>query len=98
MSALVLHILFVYFLYIDTLSVKYNIRAFSLISKQDRVKRMVRMNDLREEIGMRFSLTGRIVRSQMGWVWMEVGRLPKEAEVMKQPGCRKRVQTTIKMQ
>ena len=72
--------------------------ALVLISKQDRVKRMDRMNDLREEIGMRFSLTGRIVRSQMRWVWMEVGRLPEEAVVMKQPGCGKRGQTTIKMQ
>ena len=51
------------------------------------------MDDLREEIGMQFSLTGRILRNQMMWaghlVQMEEGRLPRRAEMVKQPGHRK---------
>ena len=47
------------------------------------------MNDLREEIGMQFSLMGRIFRS---WILregrlvpMEEGAVPKKAQLMKQP-------------
>ncbi|KAI0241095.1 hypothetical protein LSAT2_001753 [Lamellibrachia satsuma] len=47
-----------------------------------------RMDDLREEIGMQFSLTGRLVRSQMMWAGllmrMEAGRLPKRVEAVKE--------------
>ena len=52
------------------------------------------MDDLREEIGMQFSLTGRLVRSQMMWAGhlmrMEAGRLPKRVEAVKEGGHRKR--------
>ena len=59
-----------------------------------------RINDPREEIGMHFCLTGRIVRSQMMWaghlVRMEVGRLPKRAEVVKQRGRRKKGRSQLR--
>ena len=47
-----------------------------------------RMDDLREEIGMQFSLMGKLVRSQMTWaghlVPMETGWLPpKRADAVK---------------
>ena len=53
------------------------------------------MADLREEIGVLYSLTGRIERSRMMWaghvVWMEESRPPKGADAMMQPdhGIRK---------
>ena len=49
------------------------------------------MNNLRKEVGMQCSLTGRLVRSQMRraghLVWMDEGKL---AEVEKHQGRRKR--------
>ena len=57
-------------------------------------------NDLREEIGMQFSLIGRTVRIWMMWaghlVRMEEGRLSKKAEVMKQPGYRNGVRPQLR--
>ena len=53
-----------------------------------------RMNDLRKEVGMQCSLTGRLVRSRMRWaghvVRMDVSKLAKRAEVEKHQGRRKR--------
>ena len=43
-----------------------------------------RVNDLKEEIGMQFSLTGRTVRSQMLWIGdrrTEEGRLQREQAI-----------------
>ena len=64
-------------------------------------KRSVRVP--REEIGMHFSITGRIVyRQTMGvghMARMEQGQLqavPKRAEAMKQPGRRKRVRPQLR--
>ena len=43
------------------------------------------MNDLRKEVGMQCSLTGRLVRSSMRWaghlVRMDTSKLAKRAEV-----------------
>ena len=61
-----------------------------------RTKRMDRrrMNDLRKEVGMQCSLTGRLVRSRMRWadnlVRMDASKLAKRAEVEKHQGRRKR--------
>ena len=53
-----------------------------------------RMNDLRKEVEMQCSLTGRLVRSRMRWaghlVRMDAGKLAKRAEVEKHRGRRKR--------
>ena len=58
------------------------------------------MNGLREEIGMQFSLTGRIARCRIMWtyhlVWMEDGQLSKKTEAMKEPGCRERVRSQLR--
>ena len=55
-----------------------------------------RMNDLRREVGMQCSLTGRLVRSRMRWaghlVRMDASKLAKRAEVEKHQGRRKRPQ------
>ena len=52
-----------------------------------------RMNDLRKEVGMQCSLTGRLVRSRMRWaghlVRMDASKLAKRAEVEKHQGRRK---------
>ena len=52
-----------------------------------------RMNDLRKEVGMQCSLTGRLVRSRMRWaghlVRMDAGKLAKRADVEKHKGRRK---------
>ena len=56
------------------------------ITKTKRVDRR-RMNDLRKEVGMQCSLTGRLVRSRMRWaghlVRMDASKLAKRAEVEK---------------
>ena len=52
------------------------------------------MNDLRKEVVMQCSLTGRLVRSRMRWaghlVRMDAGKLAKRAEVKKHQGHGKR--------
>ena len=62
------------------------------ITRTKRVDRR-RMNDLRKEVGMQCSLTGRLVRSRMRWaghlVRMDASKLAKRAEVEKQQGRRK---------
>lgn len=59
-----------------------------------------RLNDTREEIGMSFTLTGRIVRHRkMGaghLLRMEEDRLPMKADVMKQPGRSKKGRPQLK--
>ena len=64
-----------------------------LITRTKRVDRR-RMNDLGKEVGMRCSLTGRMVRSRMRWaahlVRMDASTLAKRAEVEKYQGRRKR--------
>ena len=54
------------------------------------------MNDLRKEVGMQCSLTGRLVRSRMRWdghlVRMDASKLAKGDEAEKHQGCRKRPQ------
>ena len=63
------------------------------VCKNKRVDR-TRMNDLRKEVGMQCSLTGRLVRSWMRWaghlVRIDAGKLTKRAEVEKHKGHRKR--------
>ena len=63
------------------------------ITRTKRVDRR-RMNDLRKEVGMQCSLTGRLVRSRMRWadhlVRMDASKLAKRAEVEKHQECRKR--------
>ena len=63
------------------------------ITRTKRVDRR-RMNDLRKEVGMQCSLTGRLVRSRMRWaghlVRMDASKLAKRAEVEKHQGRRKR--------
>ena len=58
------------------------------------------MNDLREDIGMQLSLTGRAVRSRVVCaghsVRMEENRIHKKAEAMKQPGRRNRGRPQLK--
>ena len=58
-----------------------------------------RMNDLRKEVGIKCSLTERLVRSSMRWaghlVRMDAGKLAKRAEVEKQQQCRKRAAAEI---
>ena len=53
-----------------------------------------RMNDLRKEVGIQCSLTGRLVRSRMRWaghlVRMDTSKLAKRAEVEKHQRRRKR--------
>ena len=65
------------------------------ITRTKRVDRR-RMNDLRKEVGMQCSLTGRLVRSRMRWaghlVRMDASKLAKRAEVEKHQGRRKRPQ------
>ena len=57
------------------------------ITRTKRVDRR-RMNDLRKEVRMQCSLTGRLVRSRMRWagylVRMDASKLAKRAEVEKQ--------------
>ena len=52
------------------------------------------MNDLRKEVWMQCSLTGRLVRSRMRWtghlVRMDASKLAKRAEVETHQGCSKR--------
>ena len=63
------------------------------ITRTKRVDRK-RMNDLRKEVGMQCSLTGRLVRNRMRWaghlVRMDASKLAKRAEVEKHQGRRKR--------
>ena len=63
------------------------------ITRTKRVDRR-RINDLRKEVGMKCSLTGRLVRSRVRWaghlVRMDAGKLAKRAEVDKYQGRRKR--------
>ena len=63
------------------------------ITRTKRVDRR-RMSDLRKEVGMQCSLTGRLVRSRMRWaghlVRMDASKLAKRAEVEKHQGRRKR--------
>ena len=52
------------------------------------------MNDLRKEVEMQCSLTGRLVRSRMSWAGhlgrMDASKLAKRAEVEKHQGRRKK--------
>ena len=52
------------------------------------------MKHLREEVGTKACIVGKIVQSRMKWaghiVRMIDGRLPKKSEAKKQEGCRKR--------
>ena len=62
------------------------------ITRTKRVDRR-RMNDLRKEVGMQCSLTGRLVRSRMRWadhlVRTDASKLAKRTEVKKHQGRRK---------
>ena len=53
-----------------------------------------RMKDLREEVGTKACIVGKIVKSRMKWaghmVRMKDEKLPKRSEKMKHDGCRKR--------
>ena len=53
-----------------------------------------RMKDLREEVGTKACIVGKIVKSRMKWaghmVRMKDEKLPKRSETMKHDGCRKR--------
>ena len=53
-----------------------------------------RMKDLREEVGTKACIVGKIVKSRMKWaghmVRMKDEKLPKISETMKHDGCRKR--------
>ena len=52
------------------------------------------MKDLREEVGTKACIVGKIVKSRMKWaghmVRMKDEKLPKRSETMKHDGCRKR--------
>ena len=52
------------------------------------------MKDLREEVGTKASIVGKIVKSQMNWAGHMVGmkddKLPKRAETKKKRSIRKR--------
>ena len=52
------------------------------------------MDELRKEVGMQCSLTGRLVRSRLRWaghlVRIDASKLAKRAEVEKHQGHRKR--------
>ena len=52
------------------------------------------MKDLREEVGTKACIVGKIVKSRMKWaghmVRMKDEQLPKRSETMKHDGCRKR--------
>ena len=52
------------------------------------------MKDLREEVGTKVCIVGKIVKSRMKWaghmVRMKYDKLPKRAETKKQEGSRKR--------
>ena len=66
------------------------------IKRIDGVRRVERrrMKDLREEVGTKACIVGRIVKSQMKWaghmVRMKDDKIPKISETKKQEGCRKR--------
>ena len=49
-----------------------------------------RMDELREEIGVQMSLTGRLIKSQFEWaghfVWMEEDRMAKRAVRLRELG------------
>ena len=66
------------------------VRRKTTTTKVDRRK----MTDLRKEVGMQCSLTGRLVRSRMSWVVhlvrMDADKLAKRAEVEKLQGRRKK--------
>ena len=53
-----------------------------------------RMKDLREEVGTKACIVGKIVKSRVKWaghmIRMKDEKLPKRSEKMKQDGCRKR--------
>ena len=53
-----------------------------------------RMKDLREKVGTKACIVGKIVKSRMKWaghmVRMKDEKLPKRSETMKHDGCRKR--------
>ena len=53
-----------------------------------------RMKDLREEVGTKACIVGKIVKSRMKWarhmVRMKYDKLPKRSETKKHDGCRKR--------
>ena len=59
------------------------------------------MNDLRKEVGMQCSLTGRLVRSRMRWaghlVRMDAGKLTKSAEVEKTSRMQEKGKATVEM-
>ena len=59
------------------------------------------MKDLREEVGTKACIVGRIVKSRMKWaghmVRMKEDKLPKRAETKKQDGCQETGNTTAKM-
>ena len=63
------------------------------ITRTKRVDRR-RMNDLRKEVGIQCSLTGRLVRSRMRWAGhllrMDASKLAKRAEMEKHQGRRRR--------
>ena len=52
------------------------------------------MKDLREEVGTKACIVGKLVKSRMKWaghmVRMKDEKLPKISETMKHDGCRKR--------
>ena len=58
-----------------------------------RVERRI-MKDLREEVGTKACIVGKLVKSRMKWaghmVRMKDEKLPKRSETMKHDGCRKR--------
>ena len=66
------------------------VRKISRITRADR-RRMV---ELREEPGVQWSLTERLVRSRLQWAGHEErmadDRLPKRAAELREQGCRKR--------
>ena len=59
------------------------------------------MNDLRKEVGMQCSPTGRLVRSRMRWaghlVRMDAGKLAKRAEVEKHNKMQEKEKATAEM-
>ena len=60
-----------------------------------------RMKDLREEVGTKACIVGKIVKSRMKWaghvVRMKDKRLPKRSETKKHRGCRKRGNSQLRL-
>ena len=70
------------------------------IARVRRVERR-RMTDLREEVGTKACIVGKIVKSRMKWaghmVRMKDEKLPKRSETMKHDGCRKRGRPQLRL-